>query len=122
MISGFLNKDGVLYPCPSYAHMSLAEELVDKFNMAKVEGCYLPEDILLKNGWICIRAGDVYKSVYDKEQNVLFITEKQQGFFARHKDEFNTRQLADIEMLLKEFGLLYKFHNTEKSKGGTNDK
>jgi len=28
MISGFLDTNGVLYPCPSYAHMSLAEELV----------------------------------------------------------------------------------------------
>ena len=64
MISGFLDTNGVLYPCPSYAHMSLAEELVEKFNMEKVKGCPIPEDVLLINGWICIRASDVYKNVW----------------------------------------------------------
>ena len=119
MISGFLDKEGILYHCPSYAHMSLAAELVGKFNMGKVEGCFLPEDILLINGWICIRVSDVYKKVWDNEHNILFITEKQQEFFEKHKNDFNVRQLKDIEMLLKDFGMLYKFHNSEKAlKGG----
>lgn len=120
MISGFLDTNGVLYPCPSYAHMSMAEELVEEFNMEKVEGCPLPEDILLINGWICIRARDVYKKVYDNEKNILFITEKQQEFFKNHKTYFNTRQLADVEMLLKDFGKLYKYHtaDTPTEKGG----
>lgn len=119
MISGFLDKEGVLYPCPSYAHMSLAEELVEKFNMKGVEGCYIPEDILLINGWICIRVSDVYKKVWDNEHNILFITEKQQDFFEKHKNDFNIRQLANIEMLLKDFGDLYKYHNGKQAlKGG----
>jgi len=119
MISGFLDTNGVLYPCPSYAHMSLAEELVEKFNMEKVKGCPIPEDVLLINGWICIRVSDVYKKVWDNEHNILFITQKQQDFFEKHKKDFNTRQLADVEKLLKDFGMLYKYRNSEKAlKGG----
>lgn len=118
MISGFLDKNGVLYPCPSYAHMSLAKELVENFNMKDMEGCYIPEDILLINGWICIRVRDVYKKVWDNEHNILFITEKQQEFFEKHKNDFNTRQLADIEILLKDFGYLYKYHNEKQALTG----
>jgi hypothetical protein len=99
--------------------MSLAKELVEKFNMKDVEGCYISEDKLLINGWICIRVGDVYKKVWDNERNILFITEEQQDFFEKHKNDFNARQLADIEMLLKDFGNLYKYHNDKQElKGG----
>lgn len=115
MISGFLDKDGVLYPCPSYAHMSLAETLVEKFNIENQTETYsLPEDMLLRNGWICIRARDVYKAVMDNEKNILFITPKQQEFFSKHKADFNESQLADIERLLKDFGELYKYRQKER--------
>lgn len=114
MISGFLDTKGILYSCPSYAHMSLAKELIEKFKLEEIEGCFLPEDVLLAKGWICIRAGDVYKKVYDNKANILFITQEQQNFFKKHKKDFNTRQLADIEMLLKDFGDLYRYYNEEK--------
>lgn len=113
-IIGFLDKDGVLYPCNSYGHISKADEIVETFNMRKKGQYDLGEDILLKNGWICIRIADVYKGVYDDERNILFVTPKQQDFFARHKADFNERQLAHIESLLRDFGILYKYHQ----KGG----
>ena len=83
-IIGFLDKDGVLFPCSSYGHISKADEIVEAFNMRKKGQYDLSEDILLKNGWICIRITDVYKSIYDYEKNILFITPKQQDFFAKH--------------------------------------
>lgn len=110
-IIGFLNTDGVLFPCSSYGHISKADEIVETFNMRKERQYDLSEDILLKKGWICIRITDVFKSVYDDERNILFITPKQQEFFAKHKADFNERQLAHIESLLKDFGILYKYHN-----------
>lgn len=43
-----------------------AEKLVDKFNLKKTKPFELAEDVLLKNGWICIRTFDVYKRAYDE--------------------------------------------------------
>lgn len=119
-ISGFLDKNGVLYPCNSYGHISKAEELVEKFNITKGKPYELCEDTLLKNGWICIRVRDVYKSVYDYNCNVLFITDKQQEFFEKHKSDFNEHQLADIERLIRDFGVLYKYHNGKDKNVTTN--
>lgn len=110
-IIGFLDNDGNLYPCASYDHISTAEELVETLNIKKEKQYELGEDTLLKNGWICIRIRNVYKAVYGHEHNILFITPKQQEFFAKHKADFNEWQLADIEMLLKDFGELYKYRN-----------
>lgn len=114
-IIGFLDKEGILYPCSSYGHISKAEELVETLNINKEKQYELAEDTLLKNGWICIRIGDVYKAVYGYEHDILFITPKQQEFFAKHKADFNERQLADIERLLKDFGELYKYRNYKRS-------
>lgn len=113
-IIGFLDKEGVLFPCASYGHISKADELVETLGLRSKGKCDLSEDVLLKNGWICIRITDVYKSVYDDDRNILFITSKQQEFFKRHKADFNERQLAHIESLLKDFGILYKYHQREK--------
>lgn len=114
MICGFLDTNGILYPCPKYGHISLAEKLVNKYNLKKTKHFELCEDVLLKNGWICIRTSDVYKRAYDKDGDVLFVTDAQQKFFEDHKEEFNKHQLADIEDMLKDFGKLYKFHKDEK--------
>lgn len=114
MICGFLDTKGILYPCPRYGHTSLAEELLDKFNLKRTKPFELCEDVLLKNGWICIRTSDAYKCVYDDEGNVMFITDEQQKFFEDHKAEFNECQLADIEGMLRNFGKLYQFHKEEK--------
>lgn len=113
-IIGFLDTEGVLYPCSSYGHISKAAELVETLKIKKEKPYELGEDTLLNNGWICIRIGDVYKGVYDYEKNILYITPKQQEFFTKHKDEFNERQLADIERLLKDFGELYKYRLKER--------
>lgn len=116
MICGFLDTNGILYLCPRYGHTSLAEELLDKFNLKRTKPFALCEDVLLKNGWICIRTSDAYKCVYDEDGKVLFITDAQQKFFEDHKEEFNEYQLADIEDMLRDFGELYKFHKDEKGK------
>lgn len=114
MICGFLDTKGILYPCTRWEHVSKAEELVDKFNLKRTKPFELCEDVLLKNGWICIRTSDAYKRVYDDEGNVMFITDEQQKFFEGNKAEFNEHQLADIECMLRDFGNLYQFHKEEK--------
>ena len=114
MICGFLDTKGILYPCSSWEHVSKADELVDRFNLRRTKPFELCEDVLLKNGWICIRTSDAYKCVYDDDGNILFITDEQQQFFEDHKAEFNERQLTDIEDMLRNFGNLYRWHKEEK--------
>ena len=114
MICGFLDTKGILYPCSRWNHVSKAEELADRFNLRRTKPFELCEDVLLKNGWICIRTSDAYKCVYDDDGNILFITDEQQQFFEDHKAEFNERQLTDIEDMLRNFGNLYQFHKEEK--------
>lgn len=111
-IIGFLNTDGVLYSCCSYGHVSKADEIVESLGIKACRSYELSEDVLLKRGWICIRVSDVYKSMCDYEGKVLYITTKQQEFFENHKKDFNNRQLACIERLIKDFGILYKYRNS----------
>lgn len=115
MICGFLDTNGRYYPCSRWEHISKAAEIVDQLQgKLRKSGRYeLAEDVLLYNGWICIRGSDVYKAIYDYEGKILFITEAQQNFFTDHKMELNPAQLADIESLLKDFGKLYKWHKGE---------
>ena len=110
MISGYLDTKGILYPCSRWEHTSKAAELVDKFHLRRTKPFEFCEDILLKNGWICIRTSDAYKAVYDDEKKILFITDAQQKFFEDHNAAFNECQLAAIENMLRDFGKLYQFH------------
>ena len=110
MVCGYLDTKGTLYPCSRWEHTSKAKELVDKFSLRRTKPFKFCEDVLLENGWICIRTSDVYKSAYDCEKKILFITDEQQKFFEDHKTEFNERQLVDIEDMLRDFGKLYQFH------------
>ena len=114
MICGFLDTKGILYPCSRWGHVSKAEELVDKFNLKRTKPFELCEVVLLNNGLICFRTSYAYKCVYDDDGNILFITDEQQQFFEDHKAEFNERQLADIEDMLRDFGKLYRWHKEEK--------
>ena len=104
MISGFLAPDGTFHSCPSFCHMSLADKLVARLNLRKEKPYEISEDILLKHGYICIRASDVYKAAYGYDRKVLLITDEQQAFFEKHIEEFWDRQLADIDSLLRDFG------------------
>ena len=115
MICGYLSPDGVLYGCNRYEHTYKADKIVDELGIQRVKPLELGEDVLLKNGWICIRTSDVYKTIYDYNNKILFITDKQQEFFANNRDEFNKRQLADIEGLLKDFGKLYEWHKNDNT-------
>ena len=105
MLCGFLSPDGKLYSCPYYGHMSLAEKLVAELKIKRTDMC---ENVLLKNGWICIRPSDVYKAVYDDDGKIVFITDEQKEFFSKNREEFSDRQLADIEDLLRDFGKMQK--------------
>lgn len=104
MICGYLSPEGVLYSCPHWGHTSKAEQLVTEFNLKRTKPFELCEDVLLTNGWICIRTSDVYKHVHDNDGNIVFITDAQKKFFKDHEEEFFDRQLVDIEGLLRDFG------------------
>ena len=113
MICGFLDPKGKLHPCCKWEHVSKATELVKRFasqlhRTDKYEFC---EDVLLKNGWICLRPGDVYKGIYDHDRKVLFITEEQMGFLEKNRHEFNLHQTADIEKMLHDFGDLHRWRS-----------
>lgn len=72
----------------------------------------------MKNGWICIRASDVFKQTYGYNGELLYITDEQQEYFAKNRGEFNMRQLAFIDDLIRDFGKLYQRHGN-KSDGDT---
>lgn len=114
MICGYLSPDGKLYPCSRYGHTSKAAEIIDELEIQRVKPFEMCEDVLLNNGWICIRTADVYKNVYDYNKKILFITDKQQEFFTRNRNELNEHQLADIEDLLRDFGKLYEWHKNDR--------
>lgn len=114
MICGYLDSEGKFYSCPYYGHQSEARKLVEQYKYARVKPFELNEDVLLRNNWICIRTSDAYKGVYNEDGSILFITDAQQKFFEDHKEEFNERQLADIEDMLRDFGKLYRFHKEDK--------
>ena len=115
MICGFLDPNGKLYACCRYEHTTKAEKIVWELHdqLQKGKPYDIGEEILLRNGWICIRTGDVYKGIYSYDEKILFITDAQQKFFADHKQELNERQIADIEMLLRDFGKLYEWHKED---------
>lgn len=115
MICGYLSPDGILYSCNRYGHISRASEIVDELDIQRTKPFEMCEDVLLNNGWICIRTSDVYKNVYDYNKKILFITDKQQEFFTAYKNEFNEHQLADIKTLLKDFGKLYEWHKNDNT-------
>ena len=112
MICGFLDPKGNLHPCCRWEHTSKAEKIVRELKL-KGERLDIGEDILLKNGWICIRTGDVYKGIRGYDGKILFITDEQQNFLKENKGNFNEYQLADIEKMLRDFGELYKWHKED---------
>ena len=110
---GYLSPDGKIYSCQSFGHEAKADELVYEFGYKCRDRIYYSEDILLKNGWICIRESDVFKLTRDYDGNVIPITPKQQNFLMQHKVDFNQRQLADLEQMIKDFGEIVKYLNNE---------
>lgn len=118
MICGFLSPDGVLYSCPHYGHTSKAEQLITALNIKRTKPFDMCEDVLLKNGWICVRTSDVYKAIYDDDGEIVFITDEQKEFFAEHREEFSDMQLAYIEDLVRDFGKMQK--RREQSGGADN--
>lgn len=96
--------------------MNTASKIVRELNLRKTHKYDLDEDILLLNGFICIRILDVYKRARDFEDKILLISDKQQSFFVENWNSFNDKQKLDILDLIEDFGLIKSFNEEIKVK------
>ena len=69
----------------------------------------LPEDILLKRGFICIRTGDMYKRARNDQGTILDITTIQQDWLQDHWAELNPNQRKDCKDMIETFGDPFRF-------------
>ena len=114
-ISGYLAPNGYFYNAPYWCHMNTASKIVRGLNLHKTHKYDLDEDVLLLNGFICIRVSDVYKRARDFEGKILLISDKQQSFFVENWNSFNDKQKLDILDLIEDFGLIKSFNKKIKS-------
>ena len=115
-ISGYLAPNGYFYSSPYWCHMNTASKIVRVLNLHKTHKYDLDEDMLLLNGFICIRISDVYKRARDFEGKILLISDKQQSFFVENWNGFNDKQKLDILDLIEDFGLIKSFNKKIKVK------
>ena len=80
-MKGYLSPMGYLYPCESYGHLSLATEICESIYDLEL-GELDSEEYLLKNGFICIRARDM--------------------FFEKNKDKLNDMQIEFLNQMILE--------------------
>lgn len=109
MISGYLSSEGHFYNAPYYSHLNTAQRIVEDNDWFKDNKRDLPEDILLKKGFICIRVSDIYKRVRDDNGDILNITEHQQNWLQDRWAEFSQAQKKDCIDLIETFGDYNRF-------------
>ena len=99
-MKGYLSPMGYLYPCESYGHLSLATEICESIYDLEL-GELDSEEYLLKNGFICIRARDMFMS-FNARENKNRITEHQFDFFEKNKDKLNDMQIEFLNQMILE--------------------
>ena len=61
-LQGFLSPSGEFYECDTYGHCELAKQIIKSLNRYSADAiktmCH--ENVLLKQGWVCIRSRDVF--------------------------------------------------------------
>ena len=77
MISGYLSPEGIFYNAPYWSHLSTAQRIVEDNGWFSDNSRDLPEDILLKKGFVCIRNRDMYKIARNDQETILEITTAQ---------------------------------------------
>ena len=100
MQTGWLAPNGDFYPCETFDHVEVAEDLVDKFNVQRGLK-YHADDILMDAGWTKITRSLLGR----KEQNVFwekFLTEYQKQFLRPYFEE-NDEPVSAIAIMRWEF-------------------
>ena len=115
-ISGYLAPNGYFYNAPYWCHMNTASKIVKELNLHKTHKYDLDEDIILLNGFVCIRISDVSKRTRDFDGKILLISDKQQNWFVENWNSFNDKQKLDILDLIEDFGLIKSFNEKIKVK------
>lgn len=111
--SGYLAPDGTFTHADYYDHCNVAQGIAQDKQLTGQEAWNIGEDILLFNGYMVFRARSVQKQVYGRDKKILWITEDQQKWIRSNKDRFTQMQLADIQMILKDFGGLREFNEVK---------
>lgn len=109
MISGYLSPQGVFYNAPYWSHLSTAQRIVEDNSWFSDNNRDLPEDILLKRGFICIRNSDMYKRIRNDQGTILDITTIQQDWLQDHWREMNQSQRRDCKDMIETFGDPFRF-------------
>ena len=109
MISGYLSPQGVFYNAPYWSHLSTAQHIVEDNSWFSENKRDLPEDILLKRGFICIRTGDMYKRARNDQGTILDITDAQQNWLQDRWTELNPNQRKDCKDMIETFGDPFRF-------------
>jgi hypothetical protein len=100
MQTGWLAPNGDFYPCETFEHIAVAEELVDKLDI-HIGLKYHADDILMESGWVKIT-----RSLLGvKEQNIFwdkFLTEYQKKFLKPYFEE-NDELIGAIAIMRWEY-------------------
>lgn len=116
-LQGFLSPSGEFYECDTYGHCELAKQIIKSMNRYSVDAiktmCH--ENVLLKHGWVCVRARDVYKSAFDENKNYLPISNEQQSWFEANYNNLTKYQNSDIYEIVKDFGDIRHYRKAIKS-------
>ena len=100
MQTGWLAPNGDFYPCETFDHVALAEEIVDKLNI-QTGLKYHCDDILMDSGWVKITRSLLGR----KEQNIFwdkFLTEYQKQFLKPYFEE-NDELISPIAIMRWEY-------------------
>lgn len=119
-LQGFLSPSGEFYECDTYGHCQLAKQLMKTLYTYSDDAiktmCH--ENVLLKHGWICIRARDIYKSAFDENKDYLSISNEQQNWFEVNYNNLTKYQNSDAYEIVKDFGNIRQYRKAIKSAEG----
>lgn len=122
-IQGFLAPSGEFHECDTYGHCQLAKQIIKSLNMYSDDAvrtmCH--ENVLLKLGWICVRARDIYKSTFDDSKNYLYISNEQQKWLEDNYQDLTKYQNSDVYEIVKDFGDIHHYRKAIKSAGEHNN-
>ena len=97
---GYLSPMGHLYRCESYGHLSLATEICESvygLELGEIDS----EEYLMKIGFICVRARDMFM-YFNGRENKNRITNAQFDFFEKNKDKLNDMQIEFLNQMILE--------------------